>query len=118
MVRQIANASHGSMTASRLGGCGVPAARINSRARISREQMSATERALAESTERYRSLFAYSPHAAFSLDLEGNFTDANTVAEHVSGYTLDDFLHMKFTDVVSPEDVTASVGAFEQALDR
>ena len=36
--------------------------------RVTRDHMSATERALAESNERYRSLFAYNPHAAFSLD--------------------------------------------------
>src|SRR4051794_17037642 len=99
-------------------GVWMPAARAGSQVRISREQMSATERALAESIERYRSLFAYSPHAAFSLDLDGNFIDANTVAEHVSGYTLEDFLQMKFTDVISPEHVDVTVAAFVGALDR
>src|SRR3954470_10195748 len=94
------------------------AARVGSQVRLARRQRSATERALAESIERYRSLFAYSPHAAFSLDLEGNFTDANTVAEHVSGYTLEDFLQMKFTDVISPEHVDVTMAAFVGALDR
>ena len=80
--------------------------------------MSATERALAESIERYRSLFAYSPHAAFSLDLAGNFTDANTVAEGVSGYTLEEFRTMSFVDVIAPEDVERTVVAFQGAVSR
>ena len=84
----------------------MPAARTDVEVRIAREQMSSNERALAESIERYRSLFAYSPHAAFSLDLEGSFTDANAVAEEVSGYTIEEFLQMKFTDVISPEHLS------------
>jgi PAS domain S-box-containing protein len=86
--------------------------------RDGREQMSSTERDLAESIERYRSLFAYSPHAAFSLDLDGTFTDANTVAEEVSGYTLAEFRRMRFTDVIAPEDVARTVAAFEGAVNR
>ena len=78
--------------------------------------MSATERALAEAMERYRSLFSYSPHAAFSLDLEGNFTDANTVAEEVSGYTLAEFRRMGFADVVATEDLPRALEAFDAAI--
>ena len=54
----------------------MPAARTDHQVRNA--QKPSTERDLAESIERYRSLFAYSPHAAFSLDLDGNFTDANS----------------------------------------
>jgi PAS domain S-box-containing protein len=94
----------------------MPAARLDTELRLAREQMSATERALAESIERYRSLFAYSPHAAFSLDLEGNFIDTNRVAEDVSGYSREEFLSMSFIDLISPEHVAASMDAFEGAL--
>jgi PAS domain S-box-containing protein len=93
-------------------------ARTDTEVRIAREHMSSTERALAESIERYRSLFAYSPHAAFSLDLEGNFTDANAVAEDVSGYTIPEFLQMSFTDLISPEHLSVTIAAFEGALNR
>ena len=96
----------------------MPAARADSDVRIARDEMSSHERDLAESIERYRSLFAYSPHAAFSLDLEGHFTDANRVAEEVSGYTTEEFLQMSFTDVIAPEHVDVSVAAFETALNR
>ena len=80
--------------------------------------MSSTERALAESIERYRSLFAYSPHAAFSLDLEGNFTDANAVAEEVSGYSLPEFQRMSFADLITSEDLPRAAAAFQGAIER
>ena len=94
------------------------AARTDDRARLAHEQMSSTERVLAESIERYRSLFAYVPHAAFSLDLQGRFTDANAVAQEVSGYTLEEFLRMGFTDLITPEDLGPAVEAFHGALHR
>ncbi len=88
------------------------------RGRAARERISATELALAESTERYRSLFAYSPHAAFSLDLEGSFTDANEVAQLLSGYSLAEFRSMSFHDLIRPETMELSVRAFAGAIDR
>ena len=79
---------------------------------------SETERELAESKERYRSLFAYSPHAAFSLDLDGTFVDANAVAQELSGYTLAEFTAVDFTHLLVPEDVGRAAAAFEGALQR
>src|SRR5215203_5819888 len=96
----------------------MPAARTDGDVRVAREQMSATERALAESIERYRSLFAYSPHAAFSLDLAGNFTDANAVAEQVSGYTLAEFRQMSFAALITPENLPQAMDAFDKAVNR
>ena len=80
--------------------------------------MSATERALAESSERYRSLFAYNPHAAFSLDLQGRFTDANAVAAQLSGYTQSELRSMCFVDVVCEEDLARTATAFEDVVNR
>jgi PAS domain S-box-containing protein len=77
-----------------------------------------TERELAESKERYRSLFAYSPHAAFSLDIDGTFVDANAVAQELSGYTLAEFTAVDFTHLLVPEDVGRAAAAFEGALHR
>ena len=94
------------------------AARTSDRVRSAPEQLSATERALAESIERYRSLFAYSPPAAFSIDLDGSFTDANSVAEAVSGYSLEEFRRMSFIELIDPQHVAETVAAFEGALNR
>ena len=70
------------------------------------EHVSATERALVENSERYRSLFAYNPHAAFSLDLEGRFIDTNAVAVQLSGYTQAELRSMHFVDVVCEEEIS------------
>ena len=86
--------------------------------RAAREQMSATERALAESTERYRSLFEYNPHAAFSLAPDGTFTAANEVAQRLSGYTLADLQQIDFAHLICPEHVPRTLAAFEGALQR
>jgi PAS domain S-box-containing protein len=83
-----------------------------------RPQMTASERALAESTERYRSLFEYNPHAAFSLDLEGRFIDANPVAQALSGYSLDELQRMEFVEMICPEDVQRTIEGFLGAVDR
>jgi PAS domain S-box-containing protein len=86
--------------------------------RVTRDEMSATERALAESTERYRSLFEYSPHAAFSLDPDGTFTAANEVAQRLSGYTLTELQEVEFSHLICPEHVPRTLAAFEGALER
>ena len=91
---------------------------VRGRARVTDGPMSETERALAESIERYHSLFAYSPHAAFSLDLEGRFTDANAVAQEVSGYSLEEFLSMSFADLIRDDEMRVATTAFLGALDR
>lgn len=75
-----------------------------------------TERLLAETAERYRSLFTYNPHASFSLDLEGRFTDANEVTQHLSGYPLTELLTMDFTQLISREGVPAASVVFRGAL--
>ncbi len=83
-----------------------------------RTRRAATDWALAESIERYRSLFDYSPHAAFSLDVDGRFTDANAVAQELSGYTLAEFRERDFTAMIRPEHVERTLAAFEGALRR
>jgi PAS domain S-box-containing protein len=83
-----------------------------------RQERSATERALAESNERYRSLFAYHPHAAFSLDPEGRFTNTNDVTQGLSGYSLAEFSGMDFTQLICDDDLPAAIDAFERALAR
>jgi PAS domain S-box-containing protein len=82
------------------------------------DKMTATERALAESNERYRSLFAYNPHAAFSLAPDGAFTDANEVAQRLSGYVLAELKEIDFSHLISAEHVERTFTAFRGALER
>jgi len=77
-----------------------------------------SERSLQEYSERYRSLFVYNPHGAFSLDLEGRFTDANPVAQRLAGYSQSELREMNFVDIVHPEDLRHTLAAFEAALLR
>lgn len=76
------------------------------------------ERILAETSERYRSLFEYHPSAVFSLDLEGRFTAANEAAERVSGYTQDQLRGMLFAEILAPDELPRVATAFEKVLDR
>jgi PAS domain S-box-containing protein len=80
--------------------------------------MSASERALAESAERYRSLFSYNPHAAFSLDLEGRYTDANPACLKMTGRTLEEMLQINFSQVIHPEDLSRIQPIFADVVAR
>ena len=81
-------------------------------------RLAAVERAMRETDERYRSLFDYHPNAVFSLDLEGRFTTVNPAAERVSGYAADELLGMAFAEMLPPEELEPTVGAFLGALER
>jgi len=80
--------------------------------------MTPGERALAERAERYRSLFAYSPHGVFSLDLTGRLTDANDALQQLTGHTLDQLLSIEYHDIIHPDDVEAGEKAFAAVIER
>jgi PAS domain S-box-containing protein len=61
-------------------------------------------RSLLEGAERYRSLFTHNPHAVFSLDLEGYYTDVNPATETLTGYTRDEMREMTFLDIIHPDE--------------
>jgi PAS domain S-box-containing protein len=94
------------------------AGRISAQRRDSRTRMTPGERALAESTQRYHSLFAYNPHAAFSLDLDGRYEDANPAAQALAGYSLDELREMDFTDFIHPDDLPRVLIAFVDVVNR
>jgi len=71
---------------------------------------------LAESRQRYASLFTYHPHAAYSLDPKGYYTDANPRALEMTGLTLDELRKAHFAQVVHPEDLSLVEDGFERAM--
>ena len=71
-----------------------------------------------ETTQRYRSLFVYNPHAALSFDLEGRFVDVNPVAEGLSGYTRKELCSKHFAELLVEADLGTAMTAFDAALDR
>ena len=76
------------------------------------------ERALADTTERYRSLFDYNPHAVFSLDLTGRFVASNAASEHLCGYSLDELAELAMGVLIVPSRALETAVAFEKALNR
>ncbi len=70
---------------------------------IDRQQ---AEDALERSEERGRLLFATIPHAAFVFDLATyDFLEVNQAAVQQYGYSREEFLRMKATDIRSPEQI-------------
>ncbi|WP_193614374.1 PAS domain-containing sensor histidine kinase [Nocardioides lijunqiniae] len=82
------------------------------------QRLVAVERAMRETSERYRSLFEYHPNAVFSLDLEGRFTSANPSSQLLSGYSEAELLGMLFTDLLPPDELEPTLAAFLRLLDR
>ena len=68
--------------------------------------------------ERYRSLYDHNPHAAFSLDLEGRFIDANLVTQTMSGYDLEELRGLTFAALICEEDLDEAARVFQGALDE
>ena len=74
------------------------------------------EGALAQSTERYASLFTHHPHAAYSVDQHGFFTDANAQALAMAGMTLEEMRQAHFAQVIHPDDLDRIQAGFEGAM--
>jgi PAS domain S-box-containing protein len=51
-----------------------------------------------------------------SLDTEGQFTSANKAVFQDSGFTPDEFLKMKFDDMVAPGSVELALSAFKEVV--
>ena len=80
--------------------------------------MHPSESALAEKAERYRSLFAYSPHGVFSLDLSGRFTDANDALLQLTDHTMSELLGIDYRDLLHTDDIDAGEKAIACVIER
>lgn len=67
-------------------------------------ELSEAQRSLAESEQRYRSLFTHHPDAVFSLDSEGRFVAANASCALITGYTNSEILEQHFTRFIKEDD--------------
>ena len=74
------------------------------------------EGVLAESSERYASMFNHHPHAAYSVDLHGYYTDANPRALEMTGLTLAQMRETHFSEVIHPEDLHLIQDGFDRAM--
>ena len=74
------------------------------------------EHALEQSTERYASMFTYHPHAAYSVDALGFFTDANALAVEMTGLSLQQMRETHFSEVIHPDDRDLMQDGFVRAM--
>ena len=84
-----------------------------------REQVAermAAETRLAESRQRYRSLFEQNWDAVYSFNREGRFLSANAACETLCGYSPQELLQTSFKDLVVPEYRTHAGEMFQKAL--
>lgn len=82
----------------------------------SSEHATLGERALAQSSERYASMFIHHPQATWSLDAAGYFTDANERTLEMTGLTLDELRQAHFAEVIHPDDLGPIQTGFENAI--
>lgn len=68
-------------------------------------ELTAAQLSLAESEQRYRSLFTHHPDAVFSLDGEGRFVTANASCVTITGYTHSEILDQHFTHFINADDM-------------
>jgi len=69
------------------------------------------------STEaRYQELFENANDMVYTLDLEGRITSLNKAAERMTGYTRNEALQMKLTELVAGEQRGAAEGFLERQL--
>jgi len=74
-----------------------------------------TRAAALENEQRFRSLFDYSPDAMLALSLTGVITRANAAAARDYGYTLDDLIGRRGTDLLTADSARAVREPFGRA---
>ena len=77
---------------------------------------SGTDLSLAESKQRYASMFELHPHATYSLDRRGHYTDANRRALEMTGLGLEELRRTHFARVIHPDDRHLVEAGFAEAL--
>jgi PAS domain S-box-containing protein len=72
------------------------------------------EKALWEAQEKYRDLFENAHDAIFIVDAALHYIDVNKRATEIYGFSREEFLAMKITDVIPPEQLPRSKVEFEK----
>lgn len=83
---------------------------------ISRDitSQAASQQALRESEHRFRALFAYASDAIFITASTGRIVDANDAASSMLGYSHDDLMALRYSDLLAEQEKPR----FEQAITR
>lgn len=70
--------------------------------------------ALEKSEEKYRTLVENMNDIVFAMDVEGRFTYLSPVLERISGYTADELIGRKFSELVYPDDLPGLKAGFKK----
>ncbi len=74
------------------------------------------QRGIAESEQRFRSLFEHNTDAVYAFDLTGRFTSVNPATEALTGYRIDELTSMSFSRLIAPEHLERSREHFRRAV--
>lgn len=75
-----------------------------------------SDETLAQSRQRYASMFTHHPHATYSLDPRGYYTEANPRALAMTGLSLAEMRRSHFAQVIHPDDLHLVQAGFERAM--
>ncbi|WP_445011240.1 EAL domain-containing protein [Vreelandella stevensii] len=79
-------------------------------------ELAEARHSLADSEQRYRSLFAHHPDAVFAVDGNGCFTEANATCGHVTGIPREEILQHHFANFIEPTDMLRVAQQFQKVL--
>lgn len=85
-------------------------------ARAEAAYLARAEHALAETNERYRSLYDLHPHAVFTLDSHGRLVAMNAAAVELSGYAPHEMATLEIPDYVEAYDISRVTKTFREML--
>ena len=71
------------------------------------------EFAFKEGEERYHDLVENANDIVYTLDMNGRLTSVNRAAEIITGYSREELLNMKLTDIMTPESAMTAARMFE-----
>jgi len=74
------------------------------------------EDAMRESELKFRNYIDYAPHGVFVADEMGNYVDVNTAASSITGYSKDELLSMKLSELIPEESMEFSARHFEKVV--
>lgn len=72
--------------------------------------------ARSDRNERYASFFTHHPHATYSVDARGYYTDANPRALEMTGLSLEQMKQVHFAAVIHPDDLPLIQAGFDAAM--
>jgi len=79
-----------------------------------REQLDVATRRLAQSEQRYKSLFEHHPDAVYALDRDGRFLSFNAAGEALTGFPADELLLLPYQRVLAPEELPRAEEDFQR----